>query len=177
MGTGKEKTLDSTEVFRGKILNLRVDTVLLANGFKSRREVVEHNGGVCGVVLTREGEVVLIRQYRKPADEVLWEIPAGRMESEEDVQAAFLREMREEIGLAGGLTRKLLSFYSTPVFCNEVLHLFLVRDAELGCNRPDPDESIEVEKIPLEKALKMVETGEIRDGKTIVGLLMAERAG
>jgi len=175
VGINEEKTINSTEVFRGKVLNLRVDTVLLPNGLKSRREIVEHNGGGRGGALTPGGGGGVLPQYPKPADEVLWELPAGRLEAGEDVETAFLREMREEIGLVGGRHQKLLSFYSTPGFCSEILHLFLIVNAEIGESHPDPDENIIVEKIPLKAALEMVERGEIRDGKTIVGLLMAER--
>lgn len=174
MGTlGKvvEKTLDSRIVYQGKILNLRVDKVLLPNGAEGLREVVEHAGAVAVVALTEKNEVILVRQYRYAVGRELLEIPAGKLEEGEDPLQCAQRELTEETGFKARKWQALLHFYSTPGFSNEKMYLFLAQELERGGQNPDEDEFLQVEKVPLEKALNMIWQGKICDAKSTAGLL------
>lgn len=172
----EEKTLKSTRIYEGKVINLRVDTVELPEKKYSKREIVEHSGAAAVVPLTMDGHVILIKQFRKPMEEVIFEIPAGRLETKETPRNCALRELAEETGYSAGSLEELTAFYPSPGFSNEVIHLFLARDLTEGNANPDEDEYLEVMKIPFEEALKMVDQGIIRDSKTIIGLLMAAKS-
>lgn len=168
-----EKTLHSRVVYRGKILNLRVDRVLLPSGAEGWREVVEHAGAVAVVALTEEGEVVMVRQYRYPVGKTLLEIPAGKLEEGEDPLQCAQRELAEETGHTARRWEPLLSFYSSPGFCSEKMHLFLARELERAACSPDEDEFLQVVRVPLEEALGLLWGGEICDAKSAAGLLAA----
>ena len=170
-----EKTLNSARLYEGKIINLRVDTVELPDKKYSKREIVEHAGAAAVVPLTMDGQVILVKQFRKPLEEIILEIPAGRLETKESPEKCALRELAEETGYSGGSLEKLISFYPSPGFSTEVIHIFIARDLTEGNAKPDEDEYLEVMKFPLEEALKMVEAGIIKDSKTIIGLLMASK--
>ena len=167
----KEKTLSSAYIYRGKIINLRQDKVKLSDGRETVREIVEHPGAVVILALTDKKEVVMIRQFRKPADEVLWELPAGKVEPGEDLKNCALREFEEETGYYPRKIKKLITFFSTPGFCNERLTLFLAEDLEKRNKNEDADEFIEVELIKPSEALKLVQENIIKDAKTIIGIL------
>lgn len=168
-----EKTLKTARIYEGKIINVRVDTVELPDQKYSKREIVEHSGASAVVPITREGEVVLVKQFRKPVEAVLLEIPAGRLETKESAEKCALRELAEETGFQAGRLEPLISYYSSPGFSNEVIHLFLAQDLTEGSAQPDEDEYLEIIKVPLNEALKMIDSGAIQDSKTIIGLLMA----
>lgn len=170
-----EKTLETQYIFRGRIVNLRVDKVELASGKIATREIVEHPGAVAIVALTSTAEVVLIRQYRKALEETLWEIPAGKLEPGEEPQACAVRELAEETGFRAAFWEKLATFYTSPGFASEILHLYLARALEAGEQCLDPDETIRTHLVPLPEALEMVATGDIRDAKTIIGVLLAHQ--
>jgi ADP-ribose pyrophosphatase len=170
-----EKRLKSDYAFKGRILNLRVDTVELPNGRTSTREVVEYAGAVAVVALDEQGNVVLVRQYRYPVGRELVEIPAGKIDRNEDPLECARRELAEETGYRAREWQSLLRFYSTPGFTSEHMHLFLAKGLEAGEQAPDEDEFVEVRKVPLSEAVAMVERGEICDAKSIVGLLVASR--
>ncbi|MFZ5632249.1 MAG: NUDIX hydrolase [Bacillota bacterium] len=170
-----EKTIGSETVYRGKIVNLRVDEVELPNGNNTRREVVEHGGAVAVVPINEKNEVLMVRQYRYPVGKVLLEIPAGKLEKGEDPAACAARELEEETGFKAGSMKHLFSFYSTPGFTNEILYLYLAGGlTHLGIH-PDEDEFIQLHYVPLERALEMVDRGEICDAKSIIGILAAKR--
>lgn len=171
----REKTLRSTYPFRGKILNVRVDEVLLPDGRVSTREVVEYSGAVAIVPLTDKREVVLVRQYRHPVGRELIEIPAGKIEPGEEPVACARRELSEEVGLEAGRLDYLGKFYPTPGFANELTHLFLATELSPCAASPDDGEFIEVLRLPFEEALKKVLSGEICDAKTICGLFLTSR--
>ncbi|MGB9803044.1 NUDIX domain-containing protein [Desulfofundulus sp.] len=166
-----EKKLDSRLVYRGKILNLRVDTVLLPDGRTGTREVVEYAGAVAIVALSEKKEVFLVRQYRYPVGRELLEIPAGKIESGEEPLQCARRELAEETGLRAERWQELCSFYSTPGFTSEKMHLFLARDLSQEHQRLDEDEFVQVVKVPLDEALAMVWQGVICDAKSTAGLL------
>jgi len=167
----REKTFSSTYVFRGKIISLRQDKVTLPDGRESIREIVEHPGAVVVLALTNDDKMVMIRQFRKAADEVLWELPAGKVEPGENLKNCALRELEEETGYFSRKIKKLITFFSTPGFCNEKLTLFLAEDLEKRNKNEDADEFIEVELVNPNEALKLVQKNIIKDAKTIIGIL------
>ena len=170
----EEPTISSQRIYEGRVLNLRVDTVRLPNGRTTEREIVEHVDCVAIVALDDEDNVLLVRQFRKPAERDLLEIPAGGIEPGEDPATCVQRELREETGYAAGQLQRIGGFYSSPGFCTEYMHLYLATELRPHPLAPAEDESIEVVKVPFSRALGMVETGEICDAKSIVGLLMVQ---
>ena len=168
-----EPTIESSVAYRGRIVNVRVGTVRLSRGTVSTREIVEHSECVCVVPLDDDYNVVMVRQYRKPAEEVLLEVPAGGVERGEANRAAVLRELQEETGYTADNLQHLSSFWTTPGFCTELMHAYLATDLRPGHLSQDPDEDIEVVKVPLDKMRQMIRNGEIKDAKSIASLLMA----
>jgi ADP-ribose pyrophosphatase len=172
-----EQTLESRCVYDGKILNLRVDRVAIPGKGETIREVVEFHGGAVIVALDNAQRVLLIRQYRYAIDRELWELPAGILEAGELPQVCAVRELEEETGYLASHVKSLCSFYTTPGGTNEMLHIFLATDLAPGRPRPEMDERIEVCRVPFADALGMIASGEIVDGKTIIGLLMLQTRG
>jgi len=170
-----EETLNSRKVYSGKIINLRVDEVMLPNGKKSTREIVEHQGATAIVAINERNEVIMLRQYRKPVELTILEIPAGRIEAGEDVETCAQRELMEEIGYYAGKLIPLIDFYSTPGFSNEKMYIFLATQLKSKKKPADSDENIRIEEIPFEEAVEKVYSGEIVDAKTIIGLLIANQ--
>ena len=167
-----ERTLKSERIYEGKILNLRVDTVELPDKKYSKREIVEHTGAAAVVPLTKDGRVVLVKQFRKPVEAELFEIPAGRLEAKEEPEACARRELAEETGYTTDGLEKLIDYYTSPGFSNETIHIYAARELVEGEANPDEDEYLEVFHFTLEEALTMIRKGEIKDSKTIVGLLL-----
>ena len=161
-----EKQISFDYKFKGKIVNLRVDDALLPNGTTAKREIVEHNGGVCVAPLDKEYNLYFVKQFRYPYMEVVTELPAGKLEKGEDPFEAGKRELKEETGAIAGNYVDLGKLYPTPGYCGEIIHMYLATDLEFGEQNPDEDEFLEVYKISLEKAVEMVMNGEIRDSKT-----------
>ncbi len=168
-----EKTLQSQEIFRGRILNLRVDRVVLPDGNESTREIVEHSGAVAIVAIDENKDIWLVKQYRKAVEEVLMEIPAGTLEKGEDPLECAQRELAEETGLQARNWQRILSYYSAPGFVTEKLHLFLAADFIEGNNNLDRDEFLYTVKMPLDKAYDAIFSGDIKDGKSIIGIQYA----
>ncbi|HOC09917.1 MAG TPA: NUDIX hydrolase [Bacillota bacterium] len=167
-----EKTLESKRVYEGRIINLRLDSVSLENGNTAMREVVEHPGAVGIVALKENGDIVMVKQYRKAVEQVLLELPAGKLEQGENPLDCAARELTEETGYTAGDLRYLVSFYTSPGFSNEVMHMFLATDLKEGKNDPDDDEMVETVEISRDRAMDMILKGEIKDGKTIAGILL-----
>lgn len=167
------RLLERRAVFEGKVVRLYLDRVRLPDGREAEREVVLHWGAVGMVPVNMEGKVVLVRQYRHASGEALLEIPAGKLTPEEEPLSCAERELLEEVGCRAGKWVKLASFYTSPGFSNEILHLFLALDLQEGEASPEEDEFLEVVRVPLSHALKMVERGEIKDSKTVAGLALA----
>lgn len=168
-----EKTLSSRVVFRGKIITVRVDDVELPDGSVSKREVVEHGGAVAVLAVDGEKNVLLVRQYRKPVEQELLEIPAGKLEAGETPEECARRELAEEAGVAPGKLVLLADYYSSPGFASERLYVYLAEDLSAGSLPKPPDEFLTVEKMPYREALKKAASGEIKDGKTLIALLLA----
>jgi ADP-ribose pyrophosphatase len=171
----QEKTVSSEPVFDGKIIRVRLDKAELENGTVADRELVIHPGGVCVVPVNENGEVYLVRQFRYPFGEVLTEIPAGKLEIGEDIKEAGLRELREETGAACGKFEYLGVMYPSVAYLTEKIHMYLATELNFGSQSLDEDEFLDVIKIPLADAVKMVVNGEIKDGKTQTALLLAAR--
>lgn len=170
-----EKKLSSKQIFDGKIVKLFVDEVELPDGQKAIREIVRHPGAVCVVPLTDEGEVVMVKQFRYPFGEVLLEIPAGKLEPGEDPLEAVIRELEEESGAVAGKIEHIGEIYTTVAIFDEKIQLYLARDLKFISAHPDSDEFIESTKIPLSELVKMVMNNEIKDAKTQIAILKAEK--
>lgn len=167
-----ETTLNSKNIFSGRFIKLRVDEVMLPNGRKSTREIVEHPGAVAIVAIDSNSNVLMVRQYRKAIEKVLLEIPAGKLEEGESKEECAVRELMEETGYFPKAIKYIISFYTSPGFSNEIIHLFLATDLEKKSLEADFDEYLQAEAIPLEDAIKKIFDGQITDGKTITGLLL-----
>jgi len=168
-----EKTLRSRRIYDGKVINLRVDTVKLPNGRVTIREVVEHPGAVAVVPFLKPDVILMIRQYRHPTGEVLLEIPAGTLKKGEKPEDCAIRELIEETGYKPSEMRKMLGCYLAPGYSSELIHLYEAKKLVQVKKKPEFDEKIQVMQVELEKALKMIETSEIKDAKTICGILLA----
>lgn len=169
-----EITLDSRHIYSGKILNLRVDRVALPGGGEAIREVVGFFGGVAIVALDEAERVLLVRQHRYAVGRDLLELPAGILEPGERPIECAARELEEETGYHAAQLEPLCRFYSTPGGTDEVLHVFMASGLTPGRPRPEADERIEIIPMAWDEALARVMSGEVCDGKTIIGLLMAQ---
>ena len=167
-----EKTLSSEVKFDGKIMTVVRDTVEMSDGSQSFREVVHKNGGVCVVPLTKDDEVIFVNQFRYPYGKIVKEVPAGKMEKDEDPLICGIRELSEETGYYSDNIISLGTQYPSPGFTDEILYMYLATDVKEGNAHLDEGEFVVVEKVPLEEAIKMVFDGRILDGKTQTALLI-----
>ena len=166
-----ERPINQEYKFQGKIVNLRVDDALLPNGTVAKREIVEHNGGVCVAPLDSDYNLYFVKQFRYPYMEIVTELPAGKLEKGEDPFEAGKRELKEETGAVANKYISLGKLYPTPGYCGEIIWMYAAFGLDFGDCDPDDDEFLEVEKIPLEKAVEMVISGEIKDAKTQTAIL------
>lgn len=166
----EEVTIKSEEIYSGKVVNLKVDTVELPDKKYSKREIVQHSGGV-GVVAIKGDNIILVKQYRKAVEKELIEIPAGKLELNEEPIETARRELQEETGYLSNDLRYLTEFYPTPGYCTEKIHIFITYDIVAGEQDLDEHEYIEVMEVPIKEAYEMVIKGEIVDAKTIIGIL------
>ncbi len=170
-----EKTIDSKTVFRERILNLRIDEVVLPDGGKSAREVVEHSGAVVILPVLPGGNLLFVKQFRHAVSDFLLELPAGKLDHEnEDITDCARRELLEETHYSCEKLEKMITFYTSPGFCNEKIHLFIADGLSynpqkgLSC---DEDEFISIADFSLNDSLKMIDENKISDAKTILGIL------
>ena len=168
----EERSIRSQRVFQGRILWVRVDTVALPGGGQATREIVEHGDSVVIVPVTPEGEVVLVRQYRKAPEMTMLEAPAGGVEAGESPEEAVARELREETGYTAERLVRLGGFWMTPGFCTEYMHAYLVTGLRQGDATPEYDENIQVELFPVSSIPQLVRDGEVQDAKSVAALLM-----
>lgn len=170
----EEKTVETTHIFKGRIIDVSVDTVLLPGGKKASRELVRHPGGVC--IVAYDGEnIYLVKQYRKPYDEVVTELPAGKLEYGENPLECGKRELLEEVGMTAENFESLGKFYSSPGFCSETIYAYLATNLKKVGQQLDEDEYLDVIKVKLDTAAEMVMNGEICDGKSVSAILKAAR--
>lgn len=168
-----EKPIRQQYIYKGKIVNFRVDDALLPNGETAQREIVEHPGGVCVAALTDADELLFVEQFRYPYMETVLELPAGKLEYGEDPFLAGQRELSEETGAAAENYTDLGKLYPTPGYCGEIIHMYMAENLTFSEQHLDADEFLEVRRIPLEEAFQMVMRNEIRDSKTQVGVVKA----
>lgn len=166
----EEKTISTRHIFEGKIIDVWVDQVQLPDGREGSREIVKHEGAVGILAMDEENNVWMVRQYRKPVERVLLEIPAGTLYHQEDPLECARRELREETGFSAKKWDKILSYFSAPGFCNEALHLFIATDLVAGETSLDGDEFLEAVKVPLPQAYELIFQGQIVDGKSIIAI-------
>ena len=170
----EEKSISSKLIFDGKVIRLHLDDILLPDGKTGFREYCTHNGAVCVIPITSEGEVICVRQYRYAVGKPLIEIPAGKLDSiDEDPNDAVRRELREETGAVSGKLTYLGLYYGSPALLNEKIYMYLAEDLSFGDTDLDDDEFLEIIKIPLPTLVEMVLNGEIEDGKTQSAVLRA----
>ncbi len=169
-----EHKISSELIFKGEILNLYLDKVILPNKKIATREKVSHPGAVGVVPFDSEGKIMLVKQYRYPVEEVLMEIPAGKIDEDEAPVECAKRELKEEIGATGGELIHLISFYSSPGFCDENMHLYLAINFSRGKNHLDDDEFLKVIELKMRDAISFIKSGELKDAKTIIGILTAQ---
>jgi len=167
-----EKTLSSERIYEGAILNLRKDEVTVKDGRTSYREIVEHNGGVIILGVTDEGKIPMIRQFRKAAEQIMFELPAGKLEKGEDPMEAAAREFKEETGYTAGDIRHVASFFPTVGYSEEVLHVYFAENLTAGDTDFDENESIDIQEYMPDTLYGLIDSGEINDGKTLIALLL-----
>lgn len=168
----KEDTLNKNMIFEGNILNLRIDDVSLPDGNKSKREIIEHSGGVTILPVTDDGRIIMVKQYRKPVEEVLLELPAGKLENNEEPVHCAKRELWEETGYRANDVSHICSFYTSPGYSDELLHLYSAKNLyKAKKEKTEPGEFVEMCYIKKDEIIKKILNGEIKDSKTIIGLL------
>ena len=171
----REIPFESETIYDGKILHVERWQVTCPNGRSATREIVVHKGAAAVVPVYPDGTTLLVRQHRVAVDRITLEIPAGKLDSvSEDPLDCAVRELEEETGLRAGRMTLLTSLLTTPGFCTEKIAIYLAQDLSQGQTHPDEDEFLDLVRMPLEEAVAMIMRGEIRDGKTICGLLMAK---
>lgn len=166
------KVLKSVEIFRGRVFDVTVDTVQKGDT-TYQREVVHHPGSAVIIPIFEDGTVALVRQYRHPAVKYLLEAPAGTLNDRERPEEGAARELEEELGVVAGKLEPLTEFFVSPGFCEEKMWLYLATQLTETSQRLEPDELLEVVRLPIAQALGMITGGEIEDAKTIIGLMLA----
>ncbi|MGG7617857.1 NUDIX hydrolase [Bacillus coreaensis] len=164
----EEKTIKSEKIFSGKIISLQVDDVELPNGKHSKRELIKHPGAVAVIAITDEGKMVMVEQYRKALERDVVEIPAGKLEKGEEPSLCAKRELEEETGYVCKTLDWLISFYTSPGFADEIVHVYVARGLEKkeDAASPDEDEFVTLVELTLEEALEYIEERKIYDAKT-----------
>lgn len=165
----------SETVFTGKVIKIQRDDLLRENGKEMHREIIIHPDCVCGVALTHDNRIVLVRQYRHPARAYIWELPAGKIDPGENPEEAFRRELIEECGMGYKNVEELVSFYTSPGILTERMHLFLATGCTEDAGDQNPGEIAEWKTVSLEEAEAMIGRGDIADAKSIIGISYARK--
>ncbi len=165
-----EKKLQQSIVYRGNFLTVEKVEILFASGLRTEREIIHHPGAVSILALNEEGDVLLVRQFRSAIDEELWEIPAGKLEKEESPLKSAQRELLEETGHEAKNWVHLHSFYPSPGYSDEIIHLFLAQELRQKKHKAQPDEEIEWKFFPRQELDNFLKPGQVRDGKTLLAL-------
>ncbi len=167
-----ELFVSTKEVFKGRLLDVFVDAVKLPNGKESTREYIKHNGAVCVVPLTKDGNVIMEKQFRYPMGRVVRELPAGKLDTADEIPLeAAKRELKEETGYIAGKWTFLGKFYPSVAYTTECIYMYLAEDLEPGTRCLDPDEFLNVYRVPFNELVGNIENDEIGDGKTIAAVL------
>ncbi len=165
--------IGSEPLFQGRAFRIRRDTLKAPDGRETKFEIVEHNGSVIILPIDDQGNLFFVRQYRHAAGADLLELPAGTREGDEPFEACARREIREETGMAAGKLEKLGDFYLAPGYSTEFMAVFLATDLSPNPLEADADEFLQVEKIPVKKAIQMAAHGEVPDAKSLAALFLA----
>lgn len=168
----KEKTLKSKLIYKGKIINLRLENVILPNGREATREIIKHSGSVAILPLIDKDKFLLVKQYRKPIEKVLLEIPAGRIEKGENFKECAKRELAEETGYKASDFKKIASVYLAPGYSSEIIHILLAKNLKKSRANPDDDEFIKTVILNKKEILNKIIDNKIKDSKTIVSILL-----
>ncbi|MFC7441030.1 NUDIX domain-containing protein [Laceyella putida] len=168
----EEKTIASETIFSGKVVHLQVDEVRLPDGRTAKREIVKHPGAVAVLAITEEKKLVLVRQYRKPLEKTILEIPAGKLEAGEEPSACAARELEEETGYRAKGLSHVVSFYTSPGFADELLHIYQADGLAKGQGNPDQDEFVELVECTLEECMEHIQNGDIMDAKTVAAVYL-----
>ena len=169
---GEERTLSSQLIYDGRVVKLRVDTVRMPGGRETKREIVEHRDCVAIVAMDTDDNVLLVKQFRKPVEKELLEIPAGSIDPGEDPVTTVRREMQEETGYLPQKVERLGGFYSAAGYCSEYLHLYLATDLTPSQLYAEDTESIKLVRVPISQIPGLIASGSICDAKSIAGLLI-----
>ena len=164
---------NSRSIYRGKVVNLSLERVKLPNGFITELEIIHHPGAAAIVPFINADHVILIKQYRHAVGRYLYEIPAGKLMKGESPLRCAKRELEEEIGYEAQRFQKLASIYTSPGFCNEIIHIFSATHLVKTVQNLDLCEVLEVIEVPLQKALHLIQNGKMQDAKSIIGLIIA----
>ena len=170
----EEKQISTKRIYDGKIVNLRVDTILLPNGREATREIIEHVGAVCVVPVMPDGTTYMVRQYRYPFPEAVLEIPAGKLDAGEQPVDAANRELEEEIGMKASELIYMGEFRPSVAYDMEVIHMYLARGLVKTHQHLDEDEFLNIEAYPLDQIYSMILDNQLTDGKTIAAVLKAK---
>jgi len=167
-----EKTLSSQIIYDGRVVKLRIDTVQTPGGRKTTREIIEHADCVAIVAIDKDGNILLVKQFRKPVEKELLEIPAGGIDPGENPETAVRRELQEETGYLPEKLERLGGFYSAPGFCSEYLYLYLATELTPRQLQAEDTESISLVRVPATQIPGLIASGSICDAKSIAGLLV-----
>jgi len=169
----EEKTIKTNHIFSGKIIDVQVDDVTLPNGETSKREIVKHPGAVAVIPVTDDKKIIFVEQYRKPLEQSLIEIPAGKLEQGERPEVTAIRELEEETGYTTNDLTYVTAFYTSPGFANEFIHIYLADSLETLATpvKGDDDEFVEVLELTIDEAVSAVKDGTIQDAKTNYAIL------
>ena len=170
----EEKTISSDRVYTGKVITLKVDTVEIPGQGYQKRELVEVGGAVGIVAITDDNKVVLVKQFRKPIEKPIFEIPAGKLEKNESPKECAERELKEETGYSAKNIKLIHKFFTSAGFSNEIMFVYLATGLTQGENNLDADEFLDVYEIELEEAYNMVLKNDVEDAKTSIGLLLVK---
>ncbi|MCH2449268.1 MAG: NUDIX hydrolase [Gracilimonas sp.] len=168
-----EKKLNSKEVFKGKLLHVFYDEVELPDGSVSSREWIKHPGACAVVPVFKNGDIMMIRQFRYPMSQIFWEVPAGKIDAGEPQDKTAMRELEEEAGVAASDFAYVGHFYPGIGYSDEIIHIYTAWNLESVPQKVDDDEFVTKERIPFKEAMNMVHSGEINDGKTVICMLRA----
>lgn len=172
------KVKSSRHVYAGRVFDLKVDELVMADGVETQREVIRHPGAVAMVAVDQDEQVLLVSQYRHPAGKRLLELPAGTLDEAEDPRTTVDRELQEEVGYLPGAVDEIGGFYVAPGYCDEFIRVYVCTELEPSHLDGDEDEDIEIERMSRDEALAAIDDGRIIDAKSIIGLLRwAERTG
>src|ERR1700761_1042060 len=177
----KPKLVSSKLAYKGKVFSVFSDKVKEPSGFVHTRDVIRHNGSVVILAVDEsknpaDPEIILIRQYRHAAGQFLIELPAGRVDANEATLAAAKREMIEETGYRAKRWTLLTKYFASPGFLGEWMQIYLARDLREGTATPEPDEQIEILRVPLSAVLSLIAANKIHDGKTLIGVMLYDSA-